>query len=100
MTVAAVTALPLAYLYEHGGQTIWAPGLVHTAIDSFKLVIVTASPTVTFSLLIIAVSLVVPMLVFAFPRRFLGAGADHAGLPARPPESTKGAPRGALRRQR
>jgi len=32
MTVAAVTALPLAYLYEHGGQTIWAPGLVHTAI--------------------------------------------------------------------
>lgn len=49
---------------------------------------------------VIAVSLVVPMLVFAFPRRFLGAGADHAGLPARPPESTKGAPRGALRRQR
>ncbi len=72
MVVAAVTALPLAYLYENGGRTIWAPALVHTAIDSFKLVVVTAEATAMFSLLVIAVSLVVPMLVFAFPWRTFG----------------------------
>jgi membrane protease YdiL (CAAX protease family) len=50
MVVAAVTALPLGYLYENGGRTIWAPALVHTAIDSFKLVVVTGPTAATFSL--------------------------------------------------
>lgn len=76
MVVAAVTTLPLAYLYENGGRTIWAPALVHTAIDSFKLVVVTGPAATTFSLLLIPVSLVVPMLVVVFPRRFFdGASA-------------------------
>lgn len=77
MLVAAVTALPLAYLYENGGRTIWPPALVHTAIDSFKLVVVTGPAAATFSLLIIAVSLVVPLVVFAFPRRTFGPGTGN-----------------------
>lgn len=69
MVVATVTSLPLAYLYETGGRTIWAPALVHTAIDSFKLVVVTGAAAPMFSLLIIAVSLLAPLLVFTIPRR-------------------------------
>ncbi|MGD9530484.1 CPBP family intramembrane glutamic endopeptidase [Pseudonocardia sp.] len=71
MLVAAVTALPLAYLYETGGNTVWAPAVVHTAIDSFKLVIVPTESVLTFSLLLAAVSIVVPLLAVAVPRRLL-----------------------------
>lgn len=74
MAVAAVTSLPLAYLYETGRCTIWAPAVVHTAIDTFKLVAIPAAALPTFSLLIIVVSLAVPLLVLAVPRNVLTAG--------------------------
>ena len=65
MLVAAVTSLPLAYLFELGRRTIWAPALVHAAIDSFKLVNIPADAQLTFSLTLSVVSLTVPMLAFA-----------------------------------
>jgi membrane protease YdiL (CAAX protease family) len=40
--VAAVTALPLSHLYEGGRNTVWAPAIVHTSIDSFTLVVLLA----------------------------------------------------------
>jgi len=75
MAVAAVTSMPFAYLYETGRRSIWAPALVHTAIDAFKLVVIPAAALSTFSLLIIVVSLTVPLLALAVPRRFLSANA-------------------------
>jgi hypothetical protein len=45
--------------------------LVHTAIDTFKLVLIPAAALPTFSLLIIVVSLTVPLLAFAVPRNVL-----------------------------
>jgi membrane protease YdiL (CAAX protease family) len=71
MAVAAVTSVPFAYLYETGRRTIWAPALVHTAIDTFKLVVIPAAALPTFSVLIIVVSLTVPLLALAVPRRVL-----------------------------
>jgi membrane protease YdiL (CAAX protease family) len=68
LAVAAVTSLPLAYLYETGRRTIWAPAVVHTAIDSFKLVVVPAVAVQTFSMLLIVASLAFPLLAFAVPR--------------------------------
>ena len=67
MVVAAVTALPFSYLYEWGRRTIWAPALLHTAIDSFKLVEIPAAGTRAFSLTLVAVSIVVPLSVFLLP---------------------------------
>ena len=78
LAVAAVTSMPLAYLYETGRGTIWAPAMVHTAIDSFKLVVIPVAALSTFSLLIILVSLTVPLLVLAVPRRVLTADAPTA----------------------
>ena len=75
LIVAAATAVPLAYLFDTGRSTIWAPAVVHTAIDSFKLVVVPAAAVTTFSLLLSAVSIVIPLLVLAVPRRILGASA-------------------------
>jgi membrane protease YdiL (CAAX protease family) len=71
MAVAAVTAVPLAYLYETGGRSAWAPALVHTAIDAFKLVVLPAAALPTFSVLIIGAALTVPLLALAVPRRAL-----------------------------
>ncbi|WP_222263137.1 hypothetical protein [Modestobacter marinus] len=69
--VAAATTVPLAYLYETGRTTVWAPALVHTAIDSFKLVDVPAEAQPTSSLTLAAVALLVPLLALAVPRRVL-----------------------------
>ena len=62
---------PFSYLYVTGRCTIWAPALVHTAIDTFKLVVIPTAAVTTFSLLLIAVSIVVPLLALAVPRRLL-----------------------------
>ena len=95
MLVAAVTSVPLSYLYEWGRRTLWAPALVHTAIDSFKIVEVPAGTT-TFSLALIAVSLTAPLLVFALPRRLRppvdAASTSSVRLPAGPPGRTDSGP--------
>ncbi|WP_369133922.1 CPBP family intramembrane glutamic endopeptidase [Modestobacter sp. I12A-02662] len=82
MLVAAVTSVPLAYLYETGRSTVWAPALVHAAIDSFKLVDLPPAAQPTFSLTLAAVALLVPLLALAVPRRVLAdrhpAGARRA----------------------
>ncbi len=84
MTVAMVTSIPFSYLYETGRDTIWAPALVHTAIDTFKLVIIPTAALATFSVLIIAVSLTVPLLALAVPRRVLQPSANEgSGHPIR-----------------
>jgi hypothetical protein len=80
--VAAVTTLPFAYLYETSGHTVWAPALLHTAIDSFKLVEIPDEATTAFSMLLVIVSLGVPMLVFALPRRWLEGEAGRPLAPA------------------
>ena len=69
LLVAAVTSVPFAHLFDMGRGTIWAPAILHTAIDSFKLVIVPAAAVLTFSLLLSAVSIVVPLLALVVKRR-------------------------------
>lgn len=65
--VAAVTTLPLAHLCELGRGTIWAPALVHAGIDSVKLVELPAATLTTFSLILAAISVTVPLPVLAVP---------------------------------
>ena len=86
MLVAAVTTVPLAYLYETGRNTVWAPAVVHTAIDSFKVVVVPSATAATFSLTLAAVAVLLPLLALAVPRRVL---AD------RPPAAARPGPEGA-----
>src|SRR5689334_4802502 len=79
-------AVPFARPVDAGRGTIWAPAIVHPAIDAFKLVVVPAAALTTFSLLLAAVSVVVPLLVL-LPGvlRASGVGADRvedAGLAA------------------
>ncbi|MCW0212002.1 MAG: CPBP family intramembrane metalloprotease [Pseudonocardia sp.] len=66
MLVAAVTSIPFSRLYVMGGATLWAPALLHAAIDSFKLVVLPAEVMGIYPFLIIGFSIAVPLLVLAF----------------------------------
>jgi len=69
MLVAAITSLPLAHLFERGRNTIWAPAVVHTGIDTFKLVTIPDGARQVFSLTLAAISLAVPLLALAYRAR-------------------------------
>ncbi len=68
MPLIVAAHVPFAHLWEIGRRTIWAPALLHTTIDTFKLVVLPPGATVTFSLVLAAVSVTVPFLVLAVPR--------------------------------
>jgi membrane protease YdiL (CAAX protease family) len=91
MLVAAVTSIALSRLYTMGGGNLWAPGLLHAAIDSFKLVVLPAASVPIYPYLIIGFSLVVPLLVLLVPAPH--AGPDPVPTPARSaPEPQRSAP--------
>jgi membrane protease YdiL (CAAX protease family) len=70
---AIVTCLPLAYLYDRGGRTIWPPAIVHGLIGTWQLFERTFP--VQFSLLILCGSILTPLSAFLFRDRFF---ADRA----------------------
>jgi len=73
IAVAAVTCLPFGYLWERGGQTIWAAAMLHASIDAFKLFEVPGGEAgVVFSISLALVSIVVPLSVLVVGDRFLG----------------------------
>ncbi len=59
---AAITCLPLAFLWERGGHAVWAPALLHALIGTWQLFERNYPPT--FSVLVMAASIVVPLLIF------------------------------------
>ncbi len=63
--LAVVISFPLAYLFEVGGNTVWAPALLHFVIQSTVKVLVFSDGADTFALVWIAASAVVPLLIFA-----------------------------------
>jgi hypothetical protein len=67
---AAVTCVPLAYLWEIGGRTVWAPALLHGAIGGWQVFERSYPPT--FSVVVLVASIGVPLVVLAFGDRFLG----------------------------
>jgi membrane protease YdiL (CAAX protease family) len=66
--LALVTSFPLARLYDLGGRTVWAPALVHFAMQAaIKLVTAPAPEQMPMSLAWMATCMLVPWLVFAVP---------------------------------
>jgi len=90
MLVAAVTSISFSYLYETGRGTIWAPAIVHTAIDTFKLFVIPTSGTTTISLLLILISLTVPLLALVVPRHVFTGHAAGVAPDARAPAHSRG----------
>jgi membrane protease YdiL (CAAX protease family) len=65
LLLAVIVAFPLARLYELGGATIWAPALLHFVIQgTVKVVVFPEATSLRFAVLWMAISAVIPMLVF------------------------------------
>ena len=79
LLTAAVTCEPLAYLWDRGPGTVWAPAILHGMIGTWQLF--ERTYPVTFSMIVMVVTLTVPLLVFPIGRR-LFARAPEAGDPA------------------
>jgi hypothetical protein len=67
MLTAAVTCLPLAYLWDKGGATVWAPAIVHGLIGSWQ--VFDRTYPMSFSMVVLVVSIVVPLLAFPIGKR-------------------------------
>jgi membrane protease YdiL (CAAX protease family) len=65
VVLAIFISFPLAYLYELGGNTIWAPALLHFVIQATVKVLVFPRGAESFALTWMAASALVPLLVFA-----------------------------------
>jgi hypothetical protein len=65
---AAATCLPLSYLWERGGRTIWAPAILHGFVGTWQLF--ERSYPIKFQLVILAASIVVPLAAFLFGDRY------------------------------
>lgn len=78
LLLAVVSSIPLAYLYEQGNRTIWAPAIVHTAIESIKLVIFPEAYYLSAALTFIAASAVIPFFAFAVPKKFYAANGTNS----------------------
>jgi membrane protease YdiL (CAAX protease family) len=67
--LAMVVAFPLAYLFELGGNTIWAPALLHFVIQgAVKVVLLSGESSALFPLVWMAACAGIPYLVFLVPR--------------------------------
>ena len=84
--LAVIISFPLAYLFELGGATIWAPAILHFVIQATVKILVFPEGAEAFALAWMAASATIPLLVFAVkaPTRRLNR--------RRPPPFAPGAP--------
>jgi membrane protease YdiL (CAAX protease family) len=64
--VAVAAAFPMAYLFERGHNTIWAPVLLHVAAHAIRLVDIPDASYMTAVTVWLLLQLTIPFLVFAF----------------------------------
>lgn len=64
--LAMVIAFPMAYLFERGNNTLWAPALLHTATSLIRLVEIPEASYMTAVSAWFGLQIIAPFLVFAF----------------------------------
>ena len=68
--LACIISFPFAYLFEQSGNTVWGPALLHFVVQgAVKLVVTQEQAGLTFPLVWMAASAVLPWLAFLAPRR-------------------------------
>jgi membrane protease YdiL (CAAX protease family) len=80
LLVALLSSFPLAHLFEAGGNTVWAPALLHCVIQGgLKVVVVPESKLLPAQFGWMAASVMLPYLVF-FVRRASSARQPDQGM--------------------
>jgi membrane protease YdiL (CAAX protease family) len=66
--LAIAMSFPLSKLYEMGGDTMWAPAIVHfVAQGAVKVIVISGESASMFPFFWIAASPLIPLTVYAFP---------------------------------
>ena len=69
LALSVVVSFPLAWLFELGGSTIWAPALLHFVVQgAVKVVVFDGEAAASFPLVWMAAAATVPMLVLLVSR--------------------------------
>jgi hypothetical protein len=69
LLLSLALSFPLAYLFELGGGTIWAPALLHFVVQrAVKVVVVSGGSPTIFPIVWMAASALLPYLAFLVPR--------------------------------
>jgi len=66
LLLSAIISFPLARLFEVGGNTIWAPAILHFVVQSAVKVIVIEGPAFNFPLIWMLAAAVIPFVVFVY----------------------------------
>jgi membrane protease YdiL (CAAX protease family) len=70
LALSCVISFPLAWLYELGGRTVWAPAILHAASQGVIKVIVVSGPGAdVLPLIWMAACAVLPLFVVVVPRK-------------------------------
>jgi hypothetical protein len=64
--IAIVAAFPMAYLFERGNNTIWAPVVLHVASHTFRLLDIPEPFYLTLASLWLVLQIGMLFLVYAF----------------------------------
>jgi membrane protease YdiL (CAAX protease family) len=65
IALAAIISFPQAYLFELGGNMIWAPAFLHFVIQAVPKILVFSDDAQAFALIWISASALVPLVVLA-----------------------------------
>ena len=76
VATAAITCLPLSYLYERGGRTIWPAAILHGLIGTWQLA--ERTYPVRYQIVILLATIVVPFSAYAFGDRFFGSTTSNS----------------------
>jgi len=77
--VAIAVAFPMAYLFERGGNTIYAPALLHVGTHAFRLVSIDDAHLMAALTSWLGLQVLMPSVVFAFRRVLSAEPAPAAG---------------------
>lgn len=66
LLLSAIISFPLARLFEAGGNTIWAPSILHFVVQSAVKVIVIDGQALNFPVVWMLAAAVIPFVVFVY----------------------------------
>ena len=72
--LSLASAYPLAYLFERGNNTIWAPAVLHTQVHAISFLVISEAFVVTAAIAWMVVWSVSVLLIYAFRERLFGSG--------------------------
>ena len=70
--LSLASAYPLAYLFERGNNTIWAPAVLHTQVHAISFFVIPETFAATAAIVWMSTWSLSVLLIYAFRKRLFG----------------------------